>query len=217
MDQPDTNEIRMLTAVRPAPPADLEQIRRRARLRLGAALAAAEPGHPARPARNRRKLAFGAAVAAAAAAAIAVPALLPGSGGPLVTRAWAVTRSPGGAITVTVGKALRDQAGLQRALRADGVPAYVRPLTNRCPAWGPQGGSSRVRQADRKAVWYPAPGNNDHNFSEIIIHPAALAKGDAVYIGGGTFEGGPSLQIGVMPNNHPPVCDRHGPRATPGS
>src|SRR5215472_14755928 len=38
--------------------------------------------------------------------------------------AWTVTRRPGGAIAVTI-RNLRDPAGLQRALRADGVPARV--------------------------------------------------------------------------------------------
>ena len=190
---------------------------RRARLRLGAALAAAEPGHPARPARNRRKLAFGAAVAAAAAAAIAVPALLPGSGGPLVTRAWAVTRSPGGAITVTVGKALRDQAGLQRALRADGVPGLRPAADEQVPGLGttrrfqpgpssrPQGrvvpGSGEQRPQLQRDHHPPRGAGQRrcglHRRRHIRRRPVAADRRDA--------------------QQPPPGLRPHGPRATPGS
>jgi len=77
------------------------------------------------PGRRRLLLAAG-AIAAAAAAAIAMPSVLPGLGtGSLVTAAWAVQRNPDDTIEVTFKQA-RDVAGLQRYLRAHGVPAYVR-------------------------------------------------------------------------------------------
>lgn len=88
----------------------------------------------ARPARTiiararRRRLRQGLVAAAAAviAAAVAASALLPGNGSsPARLAAWTVTTRPGGQITVTI-RELRDPAGLQRQLRADGVPATVR-------------------------------------------------------------------------------------------
>jgi hypothetical protein len=206
MNGPGTDEISMLTALRPAPPADAEQIRQRARGRLEAALAAAPPSRAGRRSPNRRRLVLGAAGAVAAAGAlIAVPAMLPGGAGSLVTKAWAVQRNSGGTITVTIPKALSDQAGLQRALRADGVPAYVRSMSG-CQYWLPRGGLGQMRHDDWKAMAFPAPGNSDRNFRAIVIHPAALAKHEAIFIGGGSFTGGLSLQLFVMRNNHPPVC-----------
>lgn len=197
----------MFTALRPAPPADAEQTRQRARLRLDAALMAAGSPGPARSfLRTRRPVVLAAAaVAAATCAAIAVPAVLPGSTGSFVTPAWAVRQSPGGTITVTIRKTLSDQAGLQRALRADGVPAYVRSMSG-CQYWEPRGGIKQIRQ-NWKAMMFPAPGNNDRNFGAVIIHPAALPKGEAVFIGGGALgHGGLSLQTFVMRNDQPPVC-----------
>jgi len=69
------------------------------------------------------------ALAVAAAAVLAVTALLPAghqAGRPLPAQltAWTVTRHADGTITVTV-RQLRDPQGLQRTLRADGVPASV--------------------------------------------------------------------------------------------
>lgn len=207
------DEISMFTALRPTPPDDLEQIRQRARRQLNEALTASASPSPARASwRNRRTgLLAGAAVAAVACASIAVPAMLPGSAGSFVTSAWAVRRSADGTITVTIRKALRDQAGLQRALRADGVPAYVRSMAG-CRYWEPQGGIGQIRH-DWNAMIFPAPSNNDHDFSAIFIHPAKLPKGDTIFIGGGAVgHGGLALQLFVMRNDHPPVCvPGHGP------
>ena len=93
-------------------------------------------------ARRRRLRQSLAAAAAAVIAAVAVPALVPGSHGasPARLAAWTVTSRPGGRITVTI-RELRDPVGLQRQLRADGVPATVRftgqtpagACTTRCP------------------------------------------------------------------------------------
>ncbi len=90
-----------------------------------------------RPARDiitrarRRRVRHGVAAAAAAAVIAVVVALtlLPGSGGhgpsPVRLAAWNVATRPGGKLIVTI-RELRDPAGLQRRLRADGVPATVR-------------------------------------------------------------------------------------------
>ena len=69
------------------------------------------------------------ALAVAAAAALAVTALLPashqaGRQPPAQLAAWTVSKQADGTIKVTV-RQLRDAAGLQRRLRADGVPASV--------------------------------------------------------------------------------------------
>jgi hypothetical protein len=79
-----------------------------------------------------RRPAWLAAVAAGAAGvavglALVVAALVPGSGSPAGTArltAWAVTRQADGDISVTI-RQLKDPAGLQATLRADGVPASV--------------------------------------------------------------------------------------------
>lgn len=202
------DEVSMFTALRPAPLDDASQIRERARARLDAELTAGAPA-PVRAHRRRRRplvlAATAAAVAAAAAAAIAVPTLLPGGPRPFITSAWAVQPGQGGAIIVTINKTLRDQAALQRALRADGVPAYVRSMSG-CKYWEPRGGLRQIRH-DWKALDFPAPGNPDKNFGEIVIHPAALPGHDAIFIGGDEFDHGDlSLQLFVMRNNHPPVC-----------
>jgi hypothetical protein len=78
---------------------------------------------------RQRRLRHGLAATATAvviAAAVAAPALLPGNGpGPARLAAWTVIAEPGGKLTVTI-RELRDPAGLQRRLRADGVSATVR-------------------------------------------------------------------------------------------
>jgi hypothetical protein len=79
-----------------------------------------------RAVRSRRRLrGLTGAVALAGAAVVAVALLVPG-GHPATARlaAWAVARDPDGGITVTVNQ-MKDPAGLQATLRADGVPARV--------------------------------------------------------------------------------------------
>ncbi|HEX3488496.1 MAG TPA: hypothetical protein VHU92_04115 [Streptosporangiaceae bacterium] len=216
MNQPATDEITMLTALRPDPPADAEQIRQRAGRRLEVALTAAAPYREARPSRSRKLIFGAAAVAAAAGAAIVVPAVLPGSAGPLVTRAWAVTRGPDGAVTVTFPfrRALHDQAGLQRALRADGVPAYVRSMRE-CAYWKPQGGLSQIDHKASDALTSPGPGNRSRAITKIYIRLGSLTQGESVLIAGRTFTGGLDLQTLVMRNNRPPVCVPGGARFSP--
>lgn len=216
MNQPATDEITLVTALRPEPPADAEQIRQRAGRRLDAATTAAPPYREARPSRSRRLIFGAAAVATAAGTAIVVPAVLPGSAGPLVTSAWAVTRSPNGAVTVTIPfrRTFRDQAGLQRALRADGVPAYVRSMRG-CAYWKPQGGLGQIDRKASTALMSPGPGNRARGTSRIYIRPGSLARGEAILIGGATFKGGLSLQTFVMRDTRPPVCVPGGPRFSP--
>jgi hypothetical protein len=220
MNGQDIDDISIVAALRPAPPADAEQIRQRARRRLEVALAGAGPYRLGRLRRNRHRLALGlAATAAVVGAVIAVPAVLPGSAGSIVTKAWAVTRSPDGTITVTIKQTLSDQAALQRALRAEGVPAYVRSM-NGCRYWEPAGGLQEIRANDVKAVLFPpAPGNTGKTLSEIIIHPGALRKGWALFIGGSPARSGWTIQMYIMTNDHPPVCvpARAGSRSAQGN
>ena len=82
-----------------------------------------------RAVRARRRIsALAAALAAAAAAVIAVtvlPASHPATNQPGVRlAAWTVVRRPDGVVAVTI-RELYNPAGLQRELRADGVPAVV--------------------------------------------------------------------------------------------
>jgi hypothetical protein len=68
------------------------------------------------------------AVSGAAIAAIAVTlsVVLPGGAdGTFATKAWAVGRNPDGTVTITADQQFQDPAGLQRALREDGITAYV--------------------------------------------------------------------------------------------
>jgi hypothetical protein len=79
-------------------------------------------GRAVRARRRVRRLA-GTLAVVAAAAAVAIIALVP-SGHPAQLAAWTVTRQADGKIDVTI-RELRDPAGLQRTLRAEGVPAVV--------------------------------------------------------------------------------------------
>jgi hypothetical protein len=76
-------------------------------------------------ARRRRLRGLTGAVALAGGSIAAVALLVPG-GYPAKAQlaAWTVTRDPDGGITVTVNQ-MKDPAGLQATLRADGIPARV--------------------------------------------------------------------------------------------
>jgi len=93
----------------------------------------------ARTIRSRRRIpAAAAALTVAAGAALAATSLAaPGHPAPARLTAWTVARKPGGDVQVTI-RELRDPAGLQRRLRADGVPATIRfarqvPLPSQLP------------------------------------------------------------------------------------
>jgi hypothetical protein len=209
------DEIKMFTALRPAAPGDAEEIRQRARARLEAALTAMPPGSPGQAIaarKSRRPLVLAGAVAVAAGAAVVGPAVLPASNsGSFITAAWAVQQNSDGTIKVTINRILTHQAALQADLRADGVPAYVRSVAS-C-AWEPQGGLKQIRQ-DRHAL---ASGKMHQDSRKIIIHPAAIPAGDAVFIGGSRFNSGWGLQLFLMPNDGPPVCvpNSHPPVGVP--
>jgi len=132
------DEISLFAELRPAPPADADAIRAAVRGRVTSVLSEADPairgrrptawrssaGRRRSPAR-RRVLIGGGLVAAATVAAIVVPAWLPGSGDTVMAKAWAVERNRDGTITIAVSQQFNDPAGLQRALAADGITAFV--------------------------------------------------------------------------------------------
>jgi hypothetical protein len=116
------DELSMFTALKPPP--DQVDVSG-ARNRLADAIAGA-PGRPA-PSRRTRLVMAGGLAAVAAAAAIAVPiALAGGNGASKVTHAsWTVDVKQNGTVTLTVQQLFANLNGLQRTLRADGVPAVV--------------------------------------------------------------------------------------------
>ncbi|MBV9382694.1 MAG: hypothetical protein JO242_18790, partial [Streptosporangiaceae bacterium] len=126
------DEITLFAVLKPPPDDGAARSRARIRARLDAALAGpgartGGAGVTAGPGRHRRLIALGIAAVAAACAAIVVPSVLPGgTSTPLVSKAWAVQRNSDGTVTAWVAQLAYDPAGLQRALRAEGVPALVR-------------------------------------------------------------------------------------------
>jgi len=137
-----------------------------------------------RAVRARRRVprvaaALGAAAAAAVAVTVALPVSHPASAPSAQLAAWAVVRQADGSIKVTI-RELRDPAGLQRTLRADGVPASVTFSGQQNPACRgyPGGGSqSERRQRLGSVVTAPTAGRD-----VMVIHPAALPSGAGLQI-----------------------------------
>ena len=162
---------------------------------------------------RRRVPAAAGALGAAAAVAFAVSAALPAShpashpaSGPRAQlAAWTVARQADGSIRVTI-RELRDPAGLQHTLRADGVPASVTFTDQRNPACQgyPGGGSQSQRRHLLSSVATPGGGRN-----AMVIHPSALPSGgglqnDALF----QHYPGPrgSFQVGVGLVQASPQC-----------
>jgi hypothetical protein len=104
--------------------------------------------------RRHRQIAFAAvAVTVAAGAALAVTALTPagheaGHQSHAQLAAWTVSKLVDGNISVTV-RELKDPAGLQARLRADGVPASVTFTSQQNPACRPYPGGTPRHTAGR--------------------------------------------------------------------
>jgi hypothetical protein len=143
-----------------------------------------------RAARARRLIPGGvAALAAAAGAALAATALTPPSHQPAAQlAAWTVTKLAHGNIRVTI-RELKDPAGLQRTLRADGVPASVTFVARQNPACRPYPASAaRLKKVfpvpyrdfpPRKGAPHSVPVTGTNALPKghtvvIVIHPAAL-------------------------------------------
>jgi hypothetical protein len=137
--------------------------------------------------RARRWVPGMAAVAAGvAAAAFAASALLPGhpaSPQPgIQLTAWTVVEQTDGTVNVTI-RELRDPAGLQRKLRADGVPANVifgDPANVQSSACQSYGGDPEL--VSKVVTPSSAPGQPRGNAVVMAIHPSALPSGAGVQI-----------------------------------
>jgi hypothetical protein len=134
-----------------------------------------------RAVRARRRVPRAAAAlgAAAAAAALAVAVALPAGAPDAQLAAWTVTRQANGSIQVTI-RELRDPAGLQRTLRADGVRAAVSFAGQQNPAcqgYVLTGSPGQRRQELGSVVTGPADRRD-----AMIIHPAALPSGAGLAI-----------------------------------
>lgn len=217
------DEITLFTALRPAPPENHGELVEAARARLAGAFGPQPARRRWRWVRPRRRAMLLAACAGAVAAttAIVVPAVVPGGGtGPLITAAWAVQRNPSGTIKVTMKEA-RDAAGLQAALRKDGIDAYIRyvpwvskpsgPVTA-YPAeeCGPATSYPIVPGKVVEAVFpFPAGGAPNQGYA-VTINPDAIPPGDAILIQVTWTLGRPDLGIDVedtvLADHRPPVC-----------
>ena len=123
--------------------------------------------------RARRRIPGAAgALAVMAGVAVAVAALLPASHQPTAQlAAWTVVRQADGTVSVTI-RELRDPAGLQRRLRADGVPASVTFFGQPAPR------SCQGYPADPALINKVFTVRHAGRFPVMIIHPSAL-PGDA--------------------------------------
>lgn len=120
------------------------------------------------------------ALALLAAVALAVVALLPSSHSSprgMQLAAWTVVKHANGTVDVTI-RELRDPAGLQRKLRADGVPASVifGDQPNPCQSYGHPELLSKVITPST------APGQPQGVAVVMVIHPSALTSRAGVQI-----------------------------------
>jgi hypothetical protein len=128
-----------------------------------------------------------------------VAALLPaghraGPQPPAQLAAWTVTMQADGTIVVTV-RQLRDPAGLQHRLRADGVPASV-TFFGRQPR-------ACQRYPAGPAVFHRVFG--DHG-PPLVIHPAALPAGAGVRLSPGHYPRGAPIALAAGLVRTDPGC-----------
>ena len=150
---------------------------------------------------RRRRLRYGLAAATVIAAVMALT--LPGSGShggangttPVRLAAWTVSARPGGRVRVTI-RDLRNPAGLQRQLRADGVPATVR-FTSQTP---------------RPCLYYPEPARHPFRLLGRIFPQNSQAGGQTVFtINPAAIPAPIGLWINVSPPSAQP--GQHGRRS----
>ncbi len=120
------DELKLLEDFRAAVAPPDDEVLARARARVLAASFRRSRGRSANPRRRVRWPQLAVSGAAIAALAVTLSIAAPGGAdGTFVTKAWAVERNPDGTVTVTMDQQIQDPAGVQRALREDGVSAYV--------------------------------------------------------------------------------------------
>jgi hypothetical protein len=164
----------------------------------------------ARRRRVRRRLIPGltGVVALAAGTAVAVTALLPASQPashqPRVQlTAWTVVKQPDGKIEVSIHE-LHNPAGLQRRLRADGVPATVtfrnqkNPACHPWPGAGVRGRHTPAGDALFSKVFPWSAGQT------IVIDPSALPSGGGVQLTAGFGRTSTSIGAGLVQAS--PAC-----------
>jgi hypothetical protein len=151
-----------------------------------------------RAVRARRRIpALAGALAVAAGAVVAVTSLLPGTppashqpAAPLA--AWTVAKQSDGAIQVTI-RQLSNPAGLQRRLRADGVPASITLIGQQNPSCRPYRASRTLLDSVMTHTFEilptahsgPPTGLPGSVLSLVIvleIHPSALPSGTGVQL-----------------------------------
>jgi hypothetical protein len=181
----------MLTEAAPARHVPLDGPDSPAAVRLYQEITAQPPA--AVLATRRRRFAFPALIGLAAAAVAAVVALdLTGSPaspgqGKVTLAAWSVVKEPHGLLKVTI-RQLRNPAGLERTLRADGVPANVRFVhhffqpsnSNDVPegCLPPHLSSQAIAKVDGKLI----PNMTVPEADAAIIRPSALPHGVGLYL-----------------------------------
>jgi hypothetical protein len=152
----------------------------------------AQPPAAAQPPRRRFAVPALIGVAAVAVAAAVALDLTPGSPaapgqGKVTLAAWSVVKERHGLLKVTI-RQLRDPAGLERTLRADGVPANVRFVhhffqpsnSNDVPkgCLPPHLSSQVIAKVDEKLI----PNVTVPEADAAIIRPSALPHGIGLYL-----------------------------------
>lgn len=174
-----------------------------------------------RAVRARRRLPGAAgALAVVAGAAVAATVLLPGGShqrSPELA-AWTVARLAGGNISVTI-RELRDPAGLQARLRADGIPASVRFMPARHGQPNPCQEYAGSQALQHQVIQGLRPARPGAQAVFLIIHGAVLPRGAGVGLqvtsGAGYVHHPGGGRLGVALVQASPQCtgSRGSPRA----
>jgi hypothetical protein len=132
-------------------------------------------------ARRRHRLTGLAGAAVAVVGAVLAVTALPSASyhPPVQLTAWTVTQQPSGIIHVTL-RELRDPAGLQATLRADGVPASVsfgNGQQTACRPYPGGGFTTSTNPALFNSVFPPSPPG-----TSVSIRPSALPIGTGVLL-----------------------------------
>jgi hypothetical protein len=143
--------------------------------------------------RARRRIPRVAAAAGVAGAAVlGVAALLPSHAPGLQLAAWTVVKRADGTIYVTINE-LKDPAGLQSTLRADGVPASV-------TFFGQENGScQRYTNGDETGLLGKIFSEPPGQINSAVIRPSAIPSGAGVQISPNITGGQvPAIAVGIV-------------------